>query len=189
MVILYRSFNDRAKYDPRRQVWHPSKATGGYSSSEQAFVVVGPGVGDRTSLAHEIGHYLHLSHTFRGSPKSIAAAADMIRNYVERGRHSRAEGLNVFDGDLPAIRDTPPDPDKPLFAAAGLDPCGPIDAVDIPVMFRDGTTLFYRARPDRHNLMSYFKGCRFDHDFSPQQIARMRNALLNGNRRQVAYVP
>jgi hypothetical protein len=54
----------------------------------------------RSMLAHEIGHYLGLDHTFSETFQSLEAAEDY---FVRYGRTA-----TVFDGD--GIEDTPPDP-------------------------------------------------------------------------------
>lgn len=186
MVVWFRSFNNNVKYDAASGFWKPSRATGGFSGANLPFVVVGPKTGGGTFLAHEIGHYLHLLHTFRGGAPNVPAAAEMIRRYVEEGGHPVEQGLAVFDGDSSNVSDTPPDAAGSIYISVGLDKCGPTNDIPIPVTFSNGARRVYTLSPNRHNIMSYFKDCHFSHDFSPQQIARMREALLFGNRRSVA---
>ena len=81
---------------------------GGFSWTDYNFVVM-PGFTDAQhcghahvdALAHEIGHYLGLPHTFAGEPFVRAAAAEA---------YLKAKGgtPSVFDGD--GFSDTPPDP-------------------------------------------------------------------------------
>jgi hypothetical protein len=184
MVVFFRSFNNKVTYDGVNGFWRPGRATGGFSGSNMPFVVAGPGAGDSTFLAHEIGHYLHLPHPFVRA-LDVPHAAEMIRRWVEEGGHPVADGLGVFDHDRGKVNDTPPDAAGSIFKSSGLDPCGPVNDIPIPVRFSNGSQIVYTLSPNRHNIMSYFKGCPFSHDFSPGQIARMRDALLNGNRRNV----
>jgi hypothetical protein len=184
MVVIFRSFNNNVKYDEASGYWRPGRATGGFSGAKMPFVVAGPGSGGGTFLAHEIGHYFHLEHPFRKAP-DMAGAVEMIRKYVEEGGHPVEEGLEAFDGDGRTVGDTPPDAAGSIYKSVGLDPCGPTNDLPISVTFSSGARFVYKLSPNRHNIMSYFKNCHLHHDFSPQQIARMREALLRGNRRNV----
>ncbi len=189
MVVLFRSFNNNLKYDAASGFWRPGKATGGFSGKDLLYVAAGPGASGGTFLAHEIGHYFHLDHPFRTGVSTVPAAAELIRRYVEEGGHPASQGLQVFDGDVSTVTDTPPDVAGSIYVSVGLTPCGKTGEVAIPVTFSNGARYTYTLAPDRHNIMSYFKNCQLPHDFSPQQIARMRDALLRGNRRIVAQIP
>ena len=180
MVFFFRSFNNAR--DP--QTGHFKRATGGFSGAKMNHIVTGPGAGSGPFLAHEIGHYLHLTHTFVTNVNDVKTAAEKIREHVERG-HPKSAGLDALDGDRTEVKDTPADTAGMIWLSVGKEKCGP-GSVAIPVKFRDGTERVYELRPDKRNIMSYFKDCtNVAHNFSPQQIDRMRHALLRGNRRGI----
>ena len=53
----------------------------------------------------------------------------------------------------------------------------------VPVTFSDGTKKEYELKPDRGNVMSYFKHClNFPMHFSPMQVTDMRQSLEEKNR-------
>lgn len=141
---------------------------------------------DPNTLAHEIGHYFHLSHTMWQMPKTVTDAAVALRTAVENWGWNANDADKLFDADLPFIADTPPDPGPDLFASVNAgDACGGSNFVDVPVTFTNGTQRSYRLQPDRTNLMSYFKGCPGPHGFSVEQIRRMRVAIEHGNRQHL----
>lgn len=131
------------------------KATaGGFSWWDYSFVVM-PGRDDAThcghphtdALAHEIGHYLGLPHTFAADP---FASIEEAEAYFKKRRSNPA----CFDGD--GLKDTLPDPSiRPLE-------CDRRASVTL-----DGVEFVL----PRRNLMSYYD----ERDtLSPQQIARAR---------------
>ena len=168
--------------------WAVVERGGHYSSTSAAYVktaarywrLPGGSINPET-LAHEIGHYLHEFHTMFHMPKTVAAAADLIRTAVDAWGWSKSQALRIFDGDYPFVLDTPPDPGPELFVAANGAPCGGPDTVDVPVTFANGTQQTFQLQPARTNLMSYF-GCPGVQRFSTGQFLRMRVALEHGNR-------
>ena len=188
LVVFFR-YGTTLAYDERRGRWSVGPATGGFSSAEDEFVAMWRGMPEPNLLAHEIGHYLHNRHTFGLRPRTVAEAATLIRDYVENRGHPVQDGLNVFDHDavVAGVTDTPPDAGDDLFASATGDRCGPaVESIEIPVTFADGTSATYRLKPERGNIMSYFKDCAgFRHHLSPQQAARARASLETGNRRHL----
>ncbi len=162
--------------------YHYSSVSAEYVATAAVYWRTPNGSIDPQTLAHEIGHYLHLQHTMGSMPDTVAAAATILKDAVDRWGVDVNEALRVFDADLPFIVDTPPDAGPTLFTNANGSACGAPDFVDVPVTFASGATRTYRIEPDRRLLMSYFKGCPQADRFSPQQFVRMRVALEHGNR-------
>jgi len=140
-------------------------------------------------LAHEMGHYFHLSHTFGPGPNTIVAAAQMIKKAVESGKFTKSDGALVFDGDRgTGVLDTPPDPRGGVMAEVnGGNACGPVDTAKVQVIFGDGTKKTYSLTPDRQNLMSYFQACADTNSarLSKEQIKRAEKSMETGNRKHL----
>jgi hypothetical protein len=102
-------------------------------------------------FAHELGHYLGLSHTFAREFKSREDAETFLK---ERGNNP-----NVFDGDR--LSDTPPDPYINTFEMQ----CKPVPSVILNDI---------EFQVPRANIMSYYE---VRTGLSPQQIARARQIL------------
>ena len=187
MLLLFCDGN-MLKYNNDKKRWEIIERDYDYSSSEAEFVALGPVkwgnlIIHANHLAHESGHYFHLLHPFGWMPTTLEEAITLIKDYVEIHNHSIDEGLNIFDGD--GLADTPPAVGTGLFKAVYGEEgaCGSQGEIKIPVDFSDETTEEYILKPDRKNVMDYFKGCiNFDMHFSQQQIAEIFKSLEEKNR-------
>lgn len=191
LAIIYRNRKKIAKEKNQAGnetgLWIVATKGGGASSSNAFFVDMST-VSGAKDLAHEIGHYLQLPHTFEEA-NTIADAAGKIKKYVEDG-HSENDGLNALDGDRNVVLDTPADCSITIFKNSGLDECGNVGTLSIPVTFTDNSSKMYVLAPDRSLVMSYFKGCAGDKTISPQQARRVRDAIeLRVRHDLVSYKP
>lgn len=195
------------KSTPRQVAYSPS--SGGFSAGNSAYVRLGASIGTNPGsvsfVAHEIGHYLNLSHTFvpfsvpwekqkEPAANKVTYLQNAIRQYVEQQlaekKVTKATILNALDGDLgDDVKDTPADDSGELLdnmnaaAKAGGNACGTIGTCVIPLS--DGTKLTYT--PDRGLVMSYFKHCEnFVQRFSHDQAVRMRKHITGPRRALVA---
>jgi len=193
LVVYFRDFS-HAKYsypigggETKRDVpWH-------FSGSKHLYVRYSKST-ESDRLAHEIGHYFHLWHTFgSAAPETLAEAACAILVAFLTGKSSKEDGALVFDGDRGSgVLDTPPDPRGALMALVnGGDPCGPVSSVDVPVDFPDGTARSYTLEPDRLNMMSYFLACADTTNtrLSKDQIERLMSSMDKGNRKRLLSQP
>ena len=180
-----------------------SPSYGGFSAGDSEFVKLSAELGTNapdyaTFLAHETGHYLHLSHPFLEvklepaddaltDADKIAKLKTKIRDLLQGERNqgaSVAESVRILDADRSEVSDTPPDDGGALLEllnrqADHTNACGAIGTVN--VTFQDGASVSYT--PDRSLVMSYFKGClNFKQHFSPDQVRLMRAALIEQNR-------
>ncbi len=141
-------------------------------------------------LAHELGHFFHLPHTFGEWPKNKAEAEKSIKRYVDIEGNRPEDGAFVFDGDRGFINDTPPDPGtdvwKDAYSAKYGDPgflCSSEDSLtlDVELDALDGQSRPYTLTPPRANLMSYFdRRCpQFSSKshLSADQVKRIRRSL------------
>lgn len=188
LVIYFRDFSE-AKYSyvdasgntKRDTPWH-------FSGSQHLYVRYSKSV-ESDRLAHEMGHYLHLWHTFKPNPTSVADAAQMIKEAVESGKFSKNDGALVFDGDRGSgVLDTPPDPRGSVMAEVnGGNKCGPVGTATVQVKFSDNSKKTYSLTPDRQNIMSYFLGCADTNTarLSTDQVARANKTMETGNRKHL----
>jgi hypothetical protein len=197
VVFFAKSFG--FKWDETSNEWF-MKSAGGFSGHDLEYVFMPNGMPEKNLLAHELGHYLHLPHPFVSEIGddpilTVADAAKAIKDWVQNQGHAPKQGPLVFDGDnrvrypgsVVDIKDTPPDPDGQIFNntfGAGAKCMEAHDMVEVPVAYDNGKEVTYELKPDRLNIMSYYKGCHNlgTHGVSDGQIAAARNALINGNR-------
>lgn len=151
-----------------------------------AFPSVGAGKGSRF-FAHEVGHYLHLDHTFGPGLKSKDEFQAFIKKAFKEWGIPKDNMLSLFDADAPYIVDTKPDPGFSLFQAINGNGCAPgSNSISIDVTFDDGDTKTYLFDAPRNNVMSYFKHCdQLKMSVSPGQTARALRAIEQGNRRHL----
>ena len=120
---------------------------------------------DDQNLAHELGHYLGLDHTFildaNGNPYDTASKVRTV--FMNNGSDP-----TVFDADRGTISDTPGDVGPQLWASVGWAKCDPAHP-----SFQITDT--FALTPDRQNVMSYWD-CPNQH-LSVQQIARVRATI------------
>lgn len=180
----------------------------GYASDGQEFVAMPKARG--FSIAHELGHYLHLPHPFV-EVYELVGLQEAVKAWVEsqpdaqtaltQGKpipqHIIDRGLESLDGDrsfsvgslggaMREISDTPADAGgaSGMIKAAGLNPCR--DALAFTVTFNgmlasgQPQTATYVLDPDHRNVMSYF-GCAPER-LSAGQVRIIRNALAFNNR-------
>lgn len=183
IVVFSRGGNKRVKWDGSAGHWVTYDSNGGAGNPVGFYVRMPRSFGGSTLLAHELGHYLPAGHPFSYQPKTIADARDLMEKYA--AKYPGADPAAIFDPDsrrTPAVHDTPPDPSGTLWKAAHGDRCDLAAtklSIDVTV---DGRTRTVVLAPDRNLVMSYFKGCNYDHYVSPDQYARVRQSLLHGNR-------
>ena len=134
-----------------------------------------------TVLAHELGHYLQIRHTF-ASVDTVEEAASEIKKRVADGTYSMDDGLLALDRDRAWVLDTPADCSPKIFADGGVTPCGS-EGVTIKVDFGNGTKE-YLLKPDQHNVMSYH-GCTGAKTISFEQRRRVRDGLEIGMRQRL----
>lgn len=129
-----------------------------------------------TTLAHELGHYLH------SNADTVAEAAAAIKKAVEAGNVTADEGLQALDADRVWVRDTAADCPPAIFADAGVAKCGQ-NGVPIEVSL-NGSTKSYTLEPDQLNLMSYHN-CSGTKVVSSDQRRRVRDGLEIGLRHRL----
>jgi hypothetical protein len=199
----------RAARYPGKVVVIFRSAGGNQSSSWGDYLVLGEVLPGHPPLgftfAHEVGHYLHLGHTFNGGitnelyeanrDKGFDAAKAIAIDYIRKS----TKGLGVFDADdgnpdtpegsgWAKVGDTPPDPGPPLFQSSGYGPNAPKDeaCIGTGTLSLDVDGKPFMLTPDRTNVMSYFYGCKnTKRTVSPHQRRVIDRVLTSGNRRHL----
>lgn len=187
IVVLSRGDYRHVRWNRSAGRWETYNSSGGGANSIRPYIRVSTLGG--TLLAHEIGHYLNVGHTFGSQPKSLAEARAIMEVYA--AKYPGANPASVFDPDARAVDrpvlDTSPDPSAGFWEHLHADPCDPAAttaSVDITVK---GKTQSVVLAPDRDLIMSYFKSCDRPHYISPGQYEHVHKALLHGNRRPLIY--
>lgn len=157
--------------------------------------------GNGSFVAHELGHYLGLYHTFpgwtdlngpvyqqfNGNMPTAAQADQAVIDYIA-SHGGTIDGLN---GD--AVSDTAPDPSPVLYRAHNQDICANPQITVHGKM--NGNQVSFTLAPDPNNIMSYFGGCpaptanSTPFHFSAQQIQRMAATLNHASRKALVESP
>ena len=187
VIVFSRGGREYLKFDGDVGHWIVKKATGGASSYAAHYIRMPPSFGGSTLLAHEMGHYMHAAHPFGHKPKTIADARALMEQWAKD--HPGSDPAEIFDRDTRvefSVHDTPPDPSSGLFKTVYGDACDPDKAtITVRNVSVGSTTKTVVLAPDRRNVMSYFKGCPFDHYLSDDQWMRVHEALESGNRKEL----
>lgn len=173
-----------------------------YSSVLADYVVAEPG-STHWDLAHELGHFFGIPHTFDdglidtlaktpGVEARVKLLAEKLGNAIAGGQISREDAVDLLDGDRDRFTDTPPDVGPPVFQPNDVagEESGPLSpaSVIIPVVVRKNglatTPIPFGLRPDKLNVMSYFTFTERPH-FSGQQAAAIRDIVHAGKRRRL----
>lgn len=191
VVVVMRNFADRAEYDGVKKQWSVKRTASdyGYSGGDLPFVVTGGGPWSGEFLAHEIGHYLHLSHTHYYLPPDAQTAAKTAADWLKSTGLQADQAKRAFDGDAYNVPDTRPDPGPELFAAFHQDACTKDPgktAFDVTVV-HNGESYVAQFEPERDLVMSYFKECPFKQRFSAGQALVVERALMRFNRRALLH--
>ncbi len=150
-----------------------------------------PGV--EFGIAHEVGHYLGLYHTFPGWGSPAWADEQAVLDLHD----DNGGTIGAFDGDL--IADTPPDPEQALFQLKGGSTynrdhghdfyCDQTDVSATGTVGGAATTVHFQ--PDMMNVMSYYSPCPAGtpnfgiRRFTRGQVARMHAGLIDPARSQL----
>lgn len=187
VIVFSRGGREYLAFDSEAGNWIIKKASGGASSNASFHIRMPPSFAGSTLLAHEMGHYLHAAHTFGHQPKTIDEARTLMEAFVDK--YPDREPAEAFDYDATvkySVHDTPPDPSHTLFKTVHGNHCDLAKAtVTIPGVAVGRTKHNVVLAPDRRNIMSYFKGCDFDHYLSNGQWVRIHEALETGNRQEL----
>lgn len=195
IVVFIRYGEASALWDASKGYWtiRDVKAGWGYSGRDGNIIVLTPGKRGDPFLAHEAGHYLHVRHTHSSRPETLAAAESKVKSYIaahedDSGFDVARDGLKVFDGDpVDDVFDTPPDTGPTLFAAVNGTACDVNkNTVELKASL-GGVDYRYTVKPDRTNVMSYFKNCTDSPiHFSNHQQQRIHTAL-QGHRQRLLH--
>ena len=165
-------------------------------------------IGDHGKVAHEIGHYFLLYHTFVEGLK-LPVVAERIRSAVEAdpvvaqalgsgggvpaeptGQIASQVMAEEMDGDnkpgiVFPVADTPAAIHE--LPPGYNDACLPGLSFDFDVTFSNGETRTFAFVPDQANLMGYAHSCEnLPRYFSHQQIDIARASLRMGSRSHIA---
>ncbi len=128
-------------------------------------------------LAHELGHYLAIGHTFVGvdyqgysNPHDAVVAFMTARN---------ATTMDILDGDRAGILDTPPDVHATYYLMKGWNPADRNQEITISSA---PNNISFSFNTDRYGVMSYWPICDDYRRISPGQRRRVREWLHEPHR-------
>lgn len=190
VTVLSRGGRFRVRYNAGEGNWQYYKVAN--SAGHKGLYVNLAETTNGDVLGHELGHFLHLAHTFGVGPKHMAEANAIMGKWASG--HPGEPPARVFDGDRRAalaadgiqIFDTPPDPGARLWKAVFGDVCKPTASSLTLYPKINGQTKAVAVAPDRGNLMSYFGKCAgIERHLSLGQLAMSTKALESGNRTEL----
>ena len=186
-IVCFFRYGTRYAWNADAKQWTRGPASGGFSGSQAMYVAMTKSMPEKNLLAHEVGHYMTLPHTHGTNFDSVAQARQAIKDWVDVHGKATQTALDALNGDLALIADTPADAGGRIFVnryGEGANCTEGHPQITIDVTFNSGHKAYYTLKPDKLNVMSYFKGCHALglHHLSPKQIERARGALLTGNR-------
>jgi hypothetical protein len=120
-------------------------------------------------MAHDLGHYLGLGHTFPGNSDGATDTPARAAQYIRDNGGTRG----ALDGD--GIADTPAEAGTAYFAKQGWALCTGHDSYTVSGRKTSGEAFSYTYSPARNNIMSYF-ACE-PMGFTAGQVRAMRAAL------------
>ncbi len=189
IVVLSRRGYEKVKWDSKDKHWQFTTSSGGSSSAVASYINMPATMGSGTLFAHEVGHYLHVLHTHGPNTETLAAVRKAVEKWV--AKNPDKDPAQALDGDANAtgskaaqrVFDTPPDPASTVWASVFGSACDPDDdTLQIPYK-QGGVVKSVTVRPDRSNVMSYFKSCtNLTQKLTKEQLALARKALNLGNR-------
>jgi hypothetical protein len=157
-----------------------------YPTTGLSFLTLGNG----SFVAHELGHYLGLYHTFPGwdgvnpvygtSTGSAAVADQALITYIGNNTSTIA----ALDGDR--LADTPPDPGTIIYDLHGNSDGNPNEVCTTPQITVTGTIggnpVSFTFDPDVRNVMSYHAMCGTGDNpepqkFTPDQVRQIHHVL------------
>lgn len=129
-------------------------------------------------LAHELGHYLGIAHTFTGvSYKNFTDPHAAVLAYMSAKNFTT---MAQMDGDDHVAKDTPPDLGITYYLLNNWNPANILQEIRIRSTAKG---IDFTTNPDRHNVMSYFGICNDYLRVSPEQQRTARDWLQQTHRK------